>query len=161
MSGSKKEVLMKKLLTSSAIMLMALFTLAPLASAFSPQEREERQREEEREERNRRREEPRFRLNFGFGSQPYGYRYGYQPYGYGYQPYGYGYTYSAGVVRIHFPYQAQVWVDDNFVGDDIHNVTLSPGTHEIELRDSYGNITFEQNVNVIGGRTIDLFTQGY
>jgi hypothetical protein len=149
---------MKKLWTSSAIILMALFTLAPLASALSPQERDERQERQQREEReeNRRRVEPRFRLNFGLGYQPYGYRY--RPYGY-YQPYGY--AYSAGVVRLHFPYQAQVWVDDNFVGDDMHNVTLSPGTHEIELRDGYGNIMFEQNVNVIGGRTIDVFTQGY
>lgn len=148
---------MKKLLKSSAIILIALFTMAPLASAFGPQERQDRHREER--EGNRRRVEPRFRLNFGFGRQPYGY--GYQPYGYRYQPYGYGYVYSVGVVRIHFPYQAQVWVDDNFVGNDLHNVNLSPGTHEIELRDDYGNIIFEQNVNVIGGQTLDVYTQGY
>ena len=149
---------MNKLLKSSAIILISFFTLAPLASAFAPQERQEERQREEREE-NRRRVEPRFRLYFGYGRQPYGYRY--QPYGYRYQPYGYGYAYSVGAVRIHFPYQAQVWVDDNFVGNDMHNVNLSPGTHEIELRDDYGNIIFEQNVNVIGGQTMDVYTQGY
>lgn len=153
---------MKKLLKSSAIILIALFTMAPLASAFGPQEQQERQREEREE--NRRRVEPRFRFSFGYGRQPYIYRY--QPYGYRYRSYGfgyqpYGYVYSSGLVRIHFPYQAQVWVDDNFVGNDMHNVNLSPGTHEIELRDDYGNIIFEQNVNVLGGQTMDVYTQGY
>jgi hypothetical protein len=120
---------------------------------------------------------PHVNLGFFYGYPGYyggyGYRgpgYGYVPYGYGspaygyIAPYGYGYDgYSGqpyGGVRIDLPQrQAEVYVDDYFVGTvndfdgALQQANLEAGPHHIEVRaPGYETITFD--VNVEPGRTI-------
>lgn len=111
-----------------------------------------------------------YRRPYGYGSYAYGRPYGYAPYRYGYSPYGwvapYGYGYNGyagrayGGVRIDLPQRdAEVYVDDYFVGtvDDfdgmLQQANLEAGPHRIEVRaPDFETITFD--VNVEPGRTI-------
>ncbi len=53
---------------------------------------------------------------------------------------------------------AMLYVDGGFVGEVKKNkrISLGPGTHEIELRNSDGVVLFSQNVNVMLGKTTEI-----
>jgi len=131
---------MKRLLKMSAIALLALSTVAPMAAA------------------QRRaiivRRSPVVVFRGGY-YDPWWYNPWY-PYGPYYGPY---YAPNSGEVKIKTDMKnAQVYVDGGYVGTarEIKNFPLSAGTHQIELRDSEGRTFFRESVNVIAGRTIKI-----
>jgi PEGA domain len=78
-------------------------------------------------------------------------------YGYGWGP-GYG-PYAAGTVKIKTPMKdAQVYVDGGYAGlaAKLKKFQLRPGEHSIELRDPSGHTFYQQEVNVLPGRTIEI-----
>jgi hypothetical protein len=99
-----------------------------------------------------------FRGGFGFGPgwgwyAPYGY---WGPYGYYGE--GYGASYPGQVKIITQNKNAQVYVDGGFAGtaDKLKKFKLSPGQHDIELRDSNGKTLHAEVVTVIPGKTVDF-----
>jgi hypothetical protein len=137
---------MSRVLKVSAIALLALLMLAPMASAqrgghfgghFGGRAG--------------------FRGGFGFYGPGY-----WGPYWGGYwgYPYGYGYGGSAmGEVKIDTPAKdALVYVDGGYAGlsGKLRHFHLTPGTHDIELRDPSGKAFFQEHVQVIAGKTIDI-----
>jgi PEGA domain-containing protein len=98
--------------------------------------------------------------------RPYGY-YGYYGAGWGptlYQPY---YYYPrvvvaaprVGAVKIQTHLKdASVYVDGGFVGrtGKLKNVSLQPGNHNVEVRDVAGRMLFNDRVNVLAGRTVEI-----
>jgi hypothetical protein len=143
---------MSRILKVSAIALLAVLTLAPMASAqrggrfggghFGGG----------------------FRVRGGFGFYGPGYYgFGYGPYWGGYWGYPYGYYYGggsgAGEIKIETPSKdALVYVDGGYAGlsGKLRHFNLAPGTHDIELRDPSGKTFFQEHVQVIPGKTIDI-----
>jgi hypothetical protein len=136
---------MTKILKFSAIALLAILMVAPAVSAQ--------------------------RFGGGFrGGFHGGFRGGigfYGPgwWGYGWGPYWgpYGYYYSpgsaAGEVKIETPAKdALVYVDGGYAGlsGKLRHFHLSPGSHQIELRDPSGHIFYQETINVLPGKTIEI-----
>lgn len=139
--------MISRILKGSAIALLALLMLAPMASAqrgggFRGG----------------------FRGGFGFGG--FGGYWGPGFYGYGYPyywggPYGYaGYSGpSAGEVKLVAPAKNDlVFVDGSYAGlaGKLKHFSLPAGTHNIELRDNGGHSLFQERIEVLRGRTIDV-----
>jgi hypothetical protein len=125
-----------RILKGSAIALLALMMLAPMASA--------------------QRGRVIFRGGVGFG----GY-WGPGWYGYPYwQPYGYYVGPPTGEVKLTAPAKDdQVFVDGAYAGQagKLKHFNLSAGTHSIAVRDISGeNTVFETRIDVIAGKTIHV-----
>lgn len=135
-----------RILKGSAIALLALLMVAPMASA--------------------QRGRVIIRGGFGFGGYwgpgLYGYGYPYYwggPYAYG--PYAYGYYGgpTTGEVKLVAPAKNDlVFVDGAYAGlaGKLKHFRLSAGDHNIELRDNNGHSLFQERIDVIRGRTIDV-----
>src|SRR5580704_14171954 len=129
-----------RILKGSAIALLALLMLAPLASA--------------------QRGRVIVRGGFGFGGYwgPGWYGYGY-PYYWG-GPYGYYYGGpTTGEVKLAAPAKDDlVFVDGNYAGlaGKLKHFNLPAGTHSVELRNPSGNSLFQERIQVIRGKTIDV-----
>ena len=132
---------MSRILKFSAIALLALLMLAPMASA----------------QRGGGGFRGGFRGGFGFyGPGFYGPYWGgyWGPYGY----YGYGGP-AMGEVKIDTPAKdALVYVDGGYAGlsGKLRHFNLTAGTHDIELRDPSGHAFFQEHVQVLRGKTIDV-----
>jgi hypothetical protein len=64
-----------------------------------------------------------------------------------------------GEVKIDTPAKdALVYVDGGYAGlsGKLRHFHLTPGTHDIELRDPSGKAFFQEHVQVIAGKTIDI-----
>jgi hypothetical protein len=107
-----------------------------------------------------------FRGGFGFGLGYYGPGWFYGPGFYG--PYGYGYyggyngegVYS-GVGRVKLDLHAKdalVYVDGGYAGlsGKMKDFPLKAGTHTIELRDPSGHSFYQERLNVLPGRTVEI-----
>ena len=135
---------MSRFLKVFAIALLALLMVAPMASA-------------------QRGGRVGFRGGFGFRGPAF-FGYGWGPYwGYWGGPYGYPYGYYGGAamgeVKIETPAKdALVYVDGGYAGlsGKLRHFHLTPGTHDIELRDPSGKAFFQEHVQVIAGKTIDI-----
>jgi hypothetical protein len=131
---------MKRILMASAVALLAVLSFTPAASA-------------------------RVRVFVGGGYGFYGPRY-YGWYGPGwYGPYGpypyYGpYAYSnTGNVKIEARVKGDsIFVDGGYAGitGKLKKFPLRPGIHTIELRDRDGRTYYQERVEVIRGRTIEI-----
>ncbi len=135
---------MSRYLKLSLIALLAVFCIVPVASA-----------------------RPRVFVGGYFGPGFYGPSW-YGWYGPGwYAPFGYGYYgYERGPVTgsIKFDTKAKdatVYVDGGYAGTvkEVGTLKLRPGNHSIELRDPSGNTFFQNQVDVIAGKTIKLVPQ--
>jgi hypothetical protein len=129
---------MSRILKFSAIALLALLMLAPMASA----------------------QRGRVIVRGGFGFYGPGF---YGPYWGGYWGGPYGYYYGGGPamgeVKIDTPAKdALVYVDGGYAGlsGKLRHFNLSPGAHDIELRDPSGKPFFQEHVQVLRGKTIDV-----
>jgi hypothetical protein len=129
---------MSRILKFSAIALLALLMLAPMASA---------------------QRHGRVFVRGGFGFYGPGF---YGPYWGGYWggPYGYyGGGPAMGEIKIDTPAKdALVYVDGGYAGlsGKLRHFNLSAGTHDIELRDPSGKAFFQEHVQVLRGKTIDV-----
>ena len=124
---------MKTFLKVSAIALFGLLTLAPVASA----------------------KPPRIIIRGGFGYPVWIGPYWGPSYIYTY-PVPVTYT---GELKIKAPMPgASIYVDGGFVGvtDKVKKIPLPAGTHEIQLRDSGGEILYQESVEIIAGRTTQI-----
>jgi hypothetical protein len=127
-----------RILKGSAIALLALLMFAPMASA----------------------QRGRIIIGGGFG---YGGYWGPGWYGYPYYwggPYGYYYGGpTTGEVKLAAPAKDDlVFVDGAYAGmaGKLKHFNLPAGTHSIELRDNAGHSLFQERIQVIRGRTIDV-----
>jgi hypothetical protein len=139
---------MSRFLRMSAIALLALFIIVPAASAqrgFYG------------------------RGYYGGGWGWYGPGWGYGWYGpYGGYPYGYGYGYYGsgprfGDVKIlDAGKDAMVYVDGGYAGKvrDLKKFRLSTGDHNIELRDPSGHPFYQEKVDVLPGKTLEIHGSG-
>ena len=87
----------------------------------------------------------------------YSWYYGYPPYGSAYYPS------TTGQVKLKTDRsEAMVYVDGGFAGKvkDNKNLSLTPGNHKIELRDSEGKVIAQRTVNVMLGKTVKLDFRG-
>jgi hypothetical protein len=131
---------MSRVLKFSAIALLALLMFAPMASA----------------------QRGRIIVRGGFGFYGPGF---YGPYWGGY--YGSPYRYygsgpATGEIKIDTPAKdALVYVDGGYAGlsGKLRHFNLSPGAHDIELRDPSGKAFFQQHVQVLSGKTIAVGQQ--
>jgi hypothetical protein len=86
--------------------------------------------------------------------------YGAGAYGLGwYEPYGYVSANAAGKVKLDTTAKdAMVYVDGGYAGTvkQLGTFPLKAGTHDVELRDPSGHAYFQERVNVIAGKTINL-----
>lgn len=130
---------MKRFLKASAIALLACLTFVPAASARG-----------------------RVFIGGGFGYYGRGF-YGparggwYGPY-WGH-PYGYYPVRNSGDVKIVTHVKGNsIFVDGGFAGvtGKLKKFPLRPGTHTIELRDRAGRTFYQQRVEVIRGRTLEI-----
>lgn len=86
----------------------------------------------------------------------------YDPFWYGpgwYGPYAYVPAPTVGSVKIETKMKdAAVYVDGGYAGTvgNLKTFTLSPGTHDIELRDHEGHSFYQERIDVIVGKTIKL-----
>jgi len=91
---------------------------------------------------------------------PYPGWYGYGSYGLGYyEPYGYVPGSVAGKVKFDTKVKnAQVYVDGAYAGTahDLGAFALKAGNHTVELRDAAGQSLYNQQVDVIAGRTLKI-----
>lgn len=85
----------------------------------------------------------------------------YGPYGWGA---GYGYGYSpvpnAGQVKfVNVAKDALVYVDGGYAGTagKLKKFALRPGSHNIELRDPSGHTFHQERVEVIPGKTLEIY----
>ena len=130
---------MKRFLRASAIALLACLTFVPVASARG-----------------------RVFVGGGFGYYGpgfYGPAWGgwYGPYG-GY-PYGYYPVHNSGDIKIETHVKGNsIFVDGGYAGitGKLKKFPLRPGTHTIELRDPNGRTFYQQRVEVIRGRTLEI-----
>jgi len=80
--------------------------------------------------------------------------------GYGYYGYGYeGNPNAVGHIKLDMQAKdAMVYVDGGYAGlsGKLKNFPLKAGSHDIELRDPSGHTFYQERVNVIPGRTIDV-----
>ena len=138
----------------AGLALLALLAFAPLASARPPG----------------------FGFRGGLGPRFYGrglafgpsFYYGYYgagwfgpgSYGLGwYEPYGYVPDAVAGKVKIDTKAKsATVYVDGGYAGTvkELGTFPLKAGTHDIELRDPNGQSFYQEHIDVIAGKTIDI-----
>ncbi len=130
---------MKRLLMASAIALLALVTLSPVASA-------------------RGMAFARPYVGIGFYPGLYGY-YGpwYGPYAW-YGP-GYYAAPNAGEVEISTKQKGnQIFVDGGFAGltGQLKKFPLRAGTHTLELRDPNGKTFYQEQINVIAGKKLKI-----
>jgi hypothetical protein len=91
----------------------------------------------------------------------WGWGLGYYPGWYGGWGPGYYWGPGPGKVKIVTPDKnAGVFVDGGFVGPvaKAKKFPLRPGTHDVELRDPNGQVIYNQEVNVIRGRTVEVNT---
>ena len=129
---------MSRLLKISLIAILGLVTFVPMASA-----------------------RPRVFVGGYFGPGYYGPAY-YGPSWYGPQwggSYGYEHRPVTGSVKFQTKMKdASVYVDGGFAGTvgELKTFQLRPGTHNLELRDREGNSIFQDQVNVIAGKTLKL-----
>ena len=94
----------------------------------------------------------------------YGFGYGYGPgwYGPAYAPWGRPYLVprsNLGEVKIVTKLKDEpIYVDGGYAGvtGKLKHFELSPGNHDIELRDPSGRTVFQQRVQVIMDRTIEI-----
>jgi hypothetical protein len=135
---------MKRYLKLSAIALLALVCIAPVASA-----------------------RPRVFVGGYFGPAFYGPAwygpgwYGYGP-GWGWGP-GYGYGYNnvptTGSVKLETKMKdAAVYVDGGYAGTvgELKTFHLRPGDYNLELRDHEGHSIYQERVSVIAGKTLKI-----
>lgn len=120
---------------ASAIVLLAILTLAPLASAG-----------------------PRRVVivggGFGWGPSWYSPYWGWGPGYYAYRP-----AANTGKVKLVTQMKdASVYIDDGFAGKagKLKNFPLRAGTHTIELRTANGRSFYQERISVIAGKTIEL-----
>jgi hypothetical protein len=141
--------MLSRILKFSGVALLAMVCMVPGASA-----------------------QGRFRGGFGWGFRgPYvgfgyygpGWFYGpgyWGPYGYGYYGYnGEGYANGTGHVKLDLQAKdALVYVDGGYAGlsGKLKEFPLRAGNHKIELRDPSGHTFYQESINVIPGRTIDI-----
>jgi hypothetical protein len=134
---------MKRILMASAVVLLSLLTFAPAASARG-----------------------RFVIGGGYGL--YGPRYygGYRPGWYGPywgRPYGFYPNANEGNVKIVTQVKGDsIFVDGGFAGitGKLKKFPLRPGTHTIEFRDRSGRSYYQERVEVIRGKTLEV-SPGY
>lgn len=100
---------------------------------------------------------------FYYGYAPGWYGPGYYPWGwYGpgwYEPYGYVPNSVAGKVKIDTKAKdSEVYVDDGYAGTvkQLGTFPLKAGTHDITLRHPDGQSFYQQHIDVIAGKTIDI-----
>ena len=110
---------------------------------------------------------------FGFRGGFYGRGFAYGPsfywgpgwygpgyYGLGwYEPYGYVPRATAGKVKVDTKAKdAEVYVDGGYAGrvKDLGTFPLKAGAHDIELRDPNGQSFYQQHIDVIAGKTINI-----
>src|SRR5579864_9190039 len=121
---------------SSAMVLLALAILVPVASAH-----------------------PRVFIGGYFGPGFYGPAY-YDWYGPAYfAPYSEAPTPNVGTVKFDTKIKdASVYVDGGYAGTvrQLGTFPLRPGTHDIELRDPSGQTILQEKVDVLAGKTIKL-----
>lgn len=127
---------MNRFLKYSAIALLSLLMMAPMASA----------------------QRGRIIVRGGFGFYGPGWygAWGWGPY---WGPYGYYPSPSAGQVKIETPAKdALVYVDGGYAGlsGKLRHFYMSPGPHDIELRDPSGHTFYQEKVNILPGKTIDI-----
>jgi hypothetical protein len=129
---------MSRILKALAISTLGLAMLAPVASARPP------------------------RVFIGGGWGPGWGWYGPAYWGPYYGPYYYGYGYDAsrnGEVKLQTKAKdAMVYVDGGYAGvsGKLKKFHLRAGTHNIELRDPSGHTFFQEQVNVIAGKTVEI-----
>ena len=123
----------KSFSTASAIALVGLLALAPVASARPP----------------------RIVISGGFGYPVWFGPYWGPSYVYTY-PVPVTYT---GELKIKAPMPgASIYVDGGFVGvtDKVKNIPLPAGTHEVQLRDPDGRTFYQESVAIIAGKTTQI-----
>ena len=94
---------------------------------------------------------PYYRFYGGFGYNPFYYSYWGQPYYYA-NP-------NVGDVKINTHLKgASIYVDGGLAGvtGKLKEFSLQPGNHEIQVRDSAGNTLFQNKVQVLAGRTLEI-----
>jgi hypothetical protein len=126
---------MTRYLKAAAITILALLTLVPVASA---------QRRV-------------VVLRGGFYGPGWGWYSPYPYWGWG-PPYGYPVP-DTGTVKLISPMKNEsVYVDGGYAGkaDKLKKFSLSPGTHNVELRNSDGQTIHEERVQVISGKTVEI-----
>lgn len=85
----------------------------------------------------------------------------YQPYNWGW---GYGYpvyvtpVVNTGDVKLKAAKDALVYIDDGYAGTagKLKRFVLAPGTHTIALRDPSGHTYYQERVAVIRGKTVEV-----
>ncbi len=95
-------------------------------------------------------------IGFGFWGPGWGW-YGGYPYYWG--PYGYYNVPEPGKVNLKAPAKNdEVILDGAYAGlaKDLKHFYLPPGNHTIELRDSSGHSLFQEQIDVIPGKTVDV-----
>jgi len=113
-----------------------------------------------------------FRGGFGFGPRFYGPTFYYGPgfygpgwYGYGayglgwYEPYGYVPGSAAGKMKFDTKMKdAQVYVDGGLAGTvkQLGTFPLKAGAHDIEVRNAQGQTLYQEHVDVIAGKTMQI-----
>ena len=69
---------------------------------------------------------------------------------------------AMGQVKVVAPAQpASIWVDGQYAGttDNVMKLGLDAGGHDVQLKDSSGNVLFSGNVNVVAGQTTQIQPQ--
>ena len=91
---------------------------------------------------------------FYYGPGWYGYPYRYPGGYYSFRP-----AYATGEVKIDTNLKdASLYIDSGYVGpiDKFKKFDLSPGNHEIELRDAFGRTVFRETVQVLVDKTVKI-----
>jgi hypothetical protein len=94
---------------------------------------------------------PFVRFSYGPGYYPYYYSYWPQPY--------YAAAPRVGEVKISTHLKdASIYVDGGYAGlsGKLKEFHLQPGNHEIQVRDSGGNTLFQNKVQVLAGKTLEI-----
>jgi len=76
-----------------------------------------------------------------------------------YEPYGFVAAPNAGKVKVETKVKAtQVYVDGGYAGtvSQLGSFPLRAGTHNVELRSPDGQTVYQQQLNVIAGKTVDI-----
>jgi len=82
-------------------------------------------------------------------------------YGYWGAPYGFGYISgpNSGDVKIDTKLKdGKVYLDGGFIGytDKVKKFALKAGQHDIEVRDKNGNSIYQEHIEVLPGRTVEI-----
>ena len=82
-------------------------------------------------------------------------------YGYWGAPYGFGYISrpNSGDVKIETKMKdASVYLDGGFIGkaDKVKKFSIKAGPHDIELRDPSGKSFYQEHIQVLPGRTVEI-----